>query len=463
MQKYIGDRAFYRRVMAVLIPILTQHVITNFVAMLDNIMVGQIGTEPMSGVAIVNQILFVYNLCIIGGVGGAGILTAQYYGKGDTEGIRWSIRVKCAIALGAFLLFGTLLVLFGGNFISLFLHEGEEGLDLAAAMGYAQDYLRVMLFQTLPFAVSMVYASTLRETGETVLPMKAGIIAVFVNLVFNYILIFGKLGMPALGVTGAAIATVLSRLVELGILVGWTHRHGERNPAFTGLYRSFHVPKTVVRQVVILGLPLLANELLWSGGMTTLMQCYSLRGLEVISAMNISSTISNLFFSAFIATGNATAIIVGQLLGAGETERAVDEDRKLIALALAISLVIGILIALLAPVFPLLYNTVPQVRHLATRILLISAMMMPLHAFANSCYFTLRSGGKTFITFLFDSGSLWLLSLPAALVLSRFTTVPIVPMYLIVEGIGLIKCAVGYVMVRRRRWAVNLVAGGDPA
>jgi len=347
----------------------------------------------------------------------------------------------------------------GDNFIRLFLHEGESGLDLEATMRYAQSYLDVMLLQLLPFVITTMYASTLRETGETVLPMKAGLIAVGVNLVFNYILIFGKFGAPALGVVGAAAATVLARVVEMCIVVIWTHRHTERNPYVIGLYRSLRVPKRVLYQVIRLGLPLMINELLWSGGMTVLNQCYSMRGLEVVSAMNIYTTISNLFFSAFISTGNATAIMVGQLLGAGELERAVDEDRKLIAFAFALSIVLSAMMAATAPFFPLIYNTIPYVRELATKILLISSLMMPLHAFANSCYFTLRSGGKTFITFIFDSGSLWLISVPMAFVIAHYTLIAIIPFFTIVEGLNLIKCVIGYVMVKQRHWVVNLVEG----
>ena len=457
MQRYIGDRNFYRRVFAILMPILIQNVITNFVSMLDNIMVGQIGTEPMSGVAIVNQLVFVFNLCALGGVSGAGILTAQFYGKGDQEGIRQSVRVKLVIGLSILAVFGAVLSLSGETFIGLFLHEGESGLDLEATMRHAQDYLDVMLLQLLPFVITTIYASTLRETGETVLPMKAGLVAVGVNLIFNYILIFGKFGAPALGVVGAAAATVLARVVEMSIMVIWTHCHTERNPFILGLYRSLKVPKQVLWQVVRLGLPLMINELLWSGGMTVLNQCYSIRGLEVVSAMNIYTTISNLFFSAFISTGNATAIMVGQLLGAGELERAVDEDRKLISFAFALSIILSAVMAATAPFFPLIYNTIPYVRELATKILLVSSLMMPMHAFANSCYFTLRSGGKTLITFIFDSGSLWLISVPAAFVIAHYTAIPIVPFFAIVEGLNLIKCVIGYVMVKQQRWVVNLV------
>ena len=150
MRKYIGDRDFYRRVAAVLMPILIQQVITSFVSLLDNIMVGQVGTEPMSGVAIVNQLFFVYYLCVIGGLSGAGILTAQFSGKGDREGIRHSVRVKLILGIGICLICAAVLLLFGDRLIQAFLHEGESGLDLEDTLHHAQDYLDVMLLQILP-------------------------------------------------------------------------------------------------------------------------------------------------------------------------------------------------------------------------------------------------------------------------------------------------------------------------
>ena len=458
LRRLIGDRAFYRKLFSVLVPILIQNIITNFVNLLDNIMVGQVGTEPMSGVAIVGQLTFVFALCIFGALAGVGIFTAQFYGKGDDAGVRDTFRAKLYAALGAVALFLFLFLWKGEELIRLFLHEGQEKLDLEATLSYAMDYLRVMLLQLLPFAISQVYAGTLRETGETLLPMKAGITAVFVNLIFNYILIFGKLGLPALGVVGAAIATVIARLVECSIVVLWTHRRRNRCRFIVGAYRSLRVPAPLVRSMLRLGTPLLINELLWASGMTMLNQCYSLRGLEVISALNISTTVSNLFFCAFFATGNAISILIGQLLGAGELERAVDEDRKLIAFAVTLSFLIGSLMACVAPLIPEIYNTTPGVKALACDLLLVAAAAMPMGAYTNSCYFTLRSGGKTIITFIFDSAFVWTVCLPVAYVLSRMTAMPILPLFAIVNALDLIKCLIGYFLVKSRKWVNNLVA-----
>ncbi len=459
LQKFVGDKAFYRRLFAVMTPILVQNVITNFVSLLDNVMVGQVGTEPMSGVAIVNQLLFVFNLCIFGGLAGAGIFTAQFYGKGDSDGIRDTFRVKLYIAAASMAIFATIFALFGSDLISLFLHEGEENLDLAATLGYGADYLGVMMWELLPFALSQVYASTLREVGETMLPMKAGIAAVVVNLVFNYIFIFGvePLHIPAMGVVGAAVATVIARYTECAIVSLWTHIHRDRNPYITGVYRSMRVPRALLGQIAVIGTPLLLNEVLWASGMTVLNQCYSERGLEVVSALNISSTVSNLFFCAFFAMGTTVSIMIGQLLGAGELERAVDENVKLIAFAVVLSAAVGIVMAALAPFIPQIYNTTDVVKSLASRLLIVSAAMMPLNAFVNSSYFTLRSGGKTVITFIFDSGFVWCMCVPLAFVLSRFTSLPVVEMFILVEGLNLIKAVLGFILVKSRKWVNNLV------
>lgn len=457
LKKYIGDRDFYRRLLAILLPVLIQNVITNFVSLLDNIMVGRIGTESMSGVAIVNQLLFVFNLCIFGGLSGAGIFTAQFFGRGDKKGVADTVRIKLYIGVISVAVFGTVFFLFGEPLIRLFLHEGEVGLDLEKTLSFGKKYLAVMLMQMIPFALMQVYSSTLRECGETLVPMKAGIAAIFINLGLNYILIFGKLGFPALGVVGAAAATVIARFVECAIVVIWAHLHTDEHSYLKDIYRTIRVPVPLLKKVAVKGAPLLLNEVLWSSGMTVLNQCYSVRGLEVVSAINISSTVSNLFFCAFFATGSTIAIMIGQLLGAGELERALDEDRKLLAFAVALSTVFGALMALLAPVIPKLYNTQEEVRMLATQFLTVVALLMPFHAFTNGSYFTLRSGGRTLITFLFDSTFIWTVNVPVAMILTYATDLRILPIYTAVQCIELVKVVLGVILLKRQGWVNNLV------
>ena len=457
LKKFVGDRVFYSRLFAVMIPVLIQNIITNFVSLLDNVMVGLVGTEQMSGVAIVNQLIFVFVLCIFGGLAGAGIFTAQYYGRGDNEGIRNTFRIKWYIAIISSVVFALGFILLGDKLIMAFLHEGEENLNLAATLGYAKEYLRVMMLQIPMFAAVQVYASTLRETGETKVPMRASIVSVLVNLSFNYILIFGKLGAPALGVKGAAIATVMARCVECFIIVSWTHKNKDKNSYIVGAYSSLRVPPQLVKRIAVTGTPLLINEVLWSAGMAMLNQCYSLRGIEIVSAVNIATTVSNLFLCAALAMGTTVSIMIGQLLGAGEVERAIDEDRKLIAFSIAMCTVVGAIMVLVAPLIPQIYNTSDNVKAIACSLLIVSAIMMPVNAFTNSCYFTLRSGGKTLITFIFDSAFVWAVSVPVAMLITHKTALPILQVFIIVQSLELIKCVIGFILVKGRKWAKSLV------
>ena len=457
-RRLIGNRAFYAMVLAVSVPIMVQHGITSFVNLLDNVMVGRVGTEQMSGVAISNQLIMIFELGIFGGLSGAGIFAAQYFGSGNLEGVRNTFRIKLYIGLFVVLAAVAVFLLFGRSLVMLFLQGEADVGDTETTAEHALGYLRIMLLGFLPFMLAQVYASTLKECGETMLPMKAAVAAVFTNLVLNYILIFGKLGFPAMGGLGAAAATVVSRFVELGIVVLGAHRHSARFAFIQGLYRTLLVPATLLRSILVKGLPLLANELLWSGSMAVLSQCYSLRGLSVVAAMNITTTVTNLFSVVMMAMGNAVAIIVGQQLGSGDLERAKDTDRKLIFFALSISIVISGILALVSPYIPRIYKTEASVQELAHLLILSAALTMPIDCLAVTGYFTIRSGGKTLITFLFDSAYSWVITIPLAWCLVHFTVLPIVPLYFLVRFSGIIKSVLGLVLVHKGIWCQNIVA-----
>ena len=461
LKKYIGDRKFYAMALAIAVPIMVQNGITNFVAMIDNIMIGRIGTEQMSGVAVVNQLLFVFNLSVFGMLSGAGIFGAQFFGSGNTEGFRNTFRFKL---VSCFLLMVVGILLFltqGERLIMLYLHD-ESGSGMAdLTLNYGMRYLRIMLIGLVPYTLSQIYASTLRETGETVAPMRAGIAAVATNTVLDYILIFGIGAIPGFGVEGAAAATVAARCVECVLIVSWTHRRVERFAFIEGVYRSMKVPGSLARKILVKGSPLMFNEFIWSLGVAILAQCYSMYGLEVVAAQNISSTISNVCNVIWIAMGNAIAIIIGQLLGAGKLEEAKETDRKLIFFSVVSCLGIAVLLVGLAFVFPHIYKTEQSVRTLATQFILISAAMMPFQAFLNAAYFTIRSGGKTGITFFFDGGFMWICTIPLAFVLSRYSGFPILATYLLCQIPDIIKCVIGYILVKKGIWIENLVEAGE--
>lgn len=457
-ERMFGDRDFYAQVVAVVVPIIIQNTVSNVVSLLDNVMVGRVGTLQMSAVAIVNQLLFVFNLCIFGGLAGAGIFATQYAGAHDDKGVRDCFRVKWMIALSMLACALVVLIAFPKRLIGMYLAQEAAQADAAATLGFGMDYLTVMLWGLLPFGVSQVYASTLREVGETRLPMFASVAAILVNLVFNYFLIFGKCGFPELGVTGAAIATVLSRYVETAVIMVYTHMKSHHFGFIRGAYRSLRVPKPLMISILRRGTPLLVNEFLWSSGMAVLLQCYSVRGLDVVAACNIATTVSNLFKVVFLSMGNAVAIMVGQALGANDIERAKNCTWRLMTLSVGSNLIMATLLAHFAPAIPNIYNTEPHVRQIATQLIYVVAVMMPAYSFSHCCYFTLRSGGKTIITFLFDSVFTWCVNVPAAWLLAYKTGLGIVPLYFGVQALELVKVVVGFVLVKKGVWIHNIVA-----
>ena len=458
LKRFIGDKAFYKYVLAIVLPIIFQNGLNNLVNLLDNLMVGSLGTEQMSGVAIVNQLIFVYILCVFGGTAGAGIFTAQYYGSGSNEGIKNTVRFKVYACIFIALLGATVFLFFHEPLIRLFLNQGSESGDLELTFKYAKDYLFIALLAQIPNTITQIYSGTLRETGETKVPLYASIASVIANAVLNYLLIFGKLGLPQMGVKGAALATLIARIIELGVLLVYIYSNLNKFPFFKRIFNTFRVPKDIFKKLLAKGTNLLINEGLWSGVQTALLYCYSLRGIEVVAAMNITNTFNNLFSVVFLSLGNSIAIIVGGLLGAGKIEEAKDADNKIIALSFVSCLVLGAILACISPLLVHMYKEVtPNVKQLAVTFMTVVACFMPIHSILHATYFTMRSGGKTMLTFIFDSGFATFVSLPCAFILAKFTSLSAPLILTCVNLVDLVKLIWGLILLKKGIWLNNLV------
>ena len=452
MKKLIGSKGFYKMVLAICIPIVIQNGFTNLASLLDNIMIGQLGTLSMSGVSITNQLLQVFNVTIFGAMSGPGIFMAQFYGKKNKEGVENCFRIKLIIGIIIALLAIFLFYTFGQQLISLYLNDNPT--DSLKTLNYGMDYLKIMLIGLIPFVITQVYSSSLRETGNTVLPMIASVVAVIVNFCINYILIFGHFGFPQLGVTGAAIGTVDSRVVEMSInIVG-----GYRNTYLKEAMVLKKVPLSLTKEMLKRGLPLLYNEILWSISIALISQSYSTRGIIAVAAINITTTVTNFFMIVCYAMGNSISIVVGQQLGAGEIEKAKDYDLKMLFMNFVMCLAIGIVLFNVSSLIPQIYNTSLEVKALASQLLKIAACMLPIISIYYSSYFTMRAGGKTFLTFLFDSGYTFVFTFMSALLLTRLTSLPILTIYLLVQCVDIPKATLGLVLVRKGIWVHNIVS-----
>ncbi len=447
----------YKKALMLAVPMMIQNGITNMVGLVDNVMVGSLGTEAVTAVSIVGQLIFVFNLAIFGGLSGPGIYGAQYVGQGNLKGFQNTFRIKHWIC-GVCLLLGFLLFFFGGEaLIGLYLHGESQEVDAALTMAYGKGYLHIMLLGLLPFAVTQIYAGSLRETGESVKPMVAGIASVVVDIVLNYLLIYGKYGMPKLGVRGAAIATVLARVAEMCVVVIWALVRRKKHAFLQGAYRTLAVPRKQAGQIVGKGLPIFCNEFLWAGGIAALTQAYSVKGLEIIAGLNISNAICNLLNVVFIALGNAVGILIGQELGAGKQNRVKKDAFGLMWFTGIVCVGLTVILTAVSGFFPRLYDVPDTVQQYGQRFILVTALFFPVQGFLNALYFTLRSGGKTVVTFLFDSVFSWVVTLPLALLLCNCTNLPILGIYAVVQAVDLIKVAIGVLLIQKGIWISNLV------
>ena len=459
LRSYIGDRAFYKHILSISVPIMLQNAITNFVSLLDNIMVGSVSTEAMTGISIVNQFVFIFYLVTFGALSAAGIFTSQFHGKGDDEGVRYTLRFKLMLTVLIGLIGIAVFYTCGDFFINLFLHatESTEELDPLLTFAYGREYLDIILIGLIPYVIAQAYSSTLRETGYTLSPMVASVSAVLTNVLFNYLLIFGPGPIPGLGPKGAAIATVISRFVELLIVIVWVYSHKARFTYVNGALSSPRIPRELTRNIVVRGLPLMVNELFWSVAIMLRSQSYSTRGVDVVAAQNIETTLLNLFNCIYLALGSSIAIIVGKELGSGNIEKAKDTDRKMIVFSIVASVLVSALFIASSAFYPNIYDTSEHIKELSVYMMLVAAITMPCFAFTNAVYFTLRSGGRVGVTMLFDCGFMWGVMIPTCFILAHLTSVNIYIMFAICQGTELVKCLLGAILLKRVSWAKSLV------
>ncbi len=456
-QKYFADKAFYRRILAVMLPIMVQNAITNFVGLLDNIMVGRLGTLEMSGVAIINTLVSIYNGCIFGAVSGVGIFTVEYHGTGNEEGIRHSVRFKILFAAVLVALTELVFLTCGDFLIGLYLEGEGSPADAVQILVYGKQYLETVMIGLVPYAFTQCFYSSLRECGRAVPPMVTGLIAMSVKVILNILLIFGNLGFPRLGVAGAAIAVVISRFVELAVIALWTKCHLQALPFMKGVFRTLKVPGALQLEMIRRAAPLMVNEALWTGGVAFMAQCYTTRELTAVAAVSISSTFYNLLSVTFIAAGIAIGILIGRQLGVRAFERAKEEARKMIVFTALIGAAVAVVFVGVAFAAPALYNVTAEVRRTARDMLLITALFLPVNSALICAYYVVRSGGKTVLTTFLDSGLMWLFQCVPAYLLSRFTGIRVIPLYFWVQFGMVLKLAVNLYFVRRGDWVHSLV------
>jgi putative MATE family efflux protein len=447
IKQWFGDAAFYQRLFALSLPLVLQQLITASIQIVDNVMVGQLGETAIGAVGVVNQLFFVVIISSFGVMSGSTIYMAQYFGAKNQDKLQQTFHFTILAALGVGLVSFLLFTFADELLIGVFTQNVETTL-------LSMEYIAIIRYGLFAFAISIAISSSLRVVGITKPILWISIITIVLNTLLNGLLIFGLFGLPALGVAGAAIATLIARVIEALLSIWYLIR---RQTIFKLVLRKlFTIEFGVVKAVVIIGLPLLLNEFFWSMGQTTFLYAYSTRGDSALAAMNVTNTISQITFVMFQAIGTAAAVFVGNKLGENSLDEAEANAKRLILVATVLALLVGLIQFALSFVVLDLYSVSAITKEAAQFNIRVNAMFVPLYTMNVTIFFIIRSGGDTLSTFLMDSGFMWVIAVPIALSLAFFTTLPITWMFLLIQGTEFLKVSFAFSRFFQRRWIKNL-------
>jgi len=442
------DRQYYQRLVRIALPITLQNFIMSTLNMVANVMIGQLGETAVAAVGLAVQIFFLLNLALFGLASGAAIFTAQFWGNRDIPNIRRVVGISLVFSMAVGLFFWAIAIFLPETALSIYSKD-----EAVVALG--SQYLRIIGWAYLFFAVSIVYALALRSTGEVKVPLMVSISALGVNILLSYGLIFGHFGLPKMGIQGAAVAALIARLLECAILLGVTYKR--RLPPAVMIKDMVGIPLSFVTKVLRRVIPVTLNEVLWSLGITVYYIIYARIGTEAIAAMNIASTVDMMAMVLFIGIANACAILVGNLIGAGEEREAHRYAGRTIGLGIIGGVVMGVLIIAFSGPILSLYNVSAQVITNAEAILRVIALFFWVRI-SNLIIFigVLRSGGDTRFAFILDAGTIWVIGVPLALIGGFVLHLPVQYVYMMAMVDEVTKAGFGVYRYFSRKWIHNL-------
>lgn len=447
---FVKEKGFLSAVIGIAVPVGLQSMLQSSFAMVDQLMVGQLGSTAVSAVEVAGRPAFIYSVAVGAMAAIAGIMISQYLGMKDREMADRSLWVNLGAVLALGGLFTAVCLALPGQIVGLYIKDDP------AILGAGRDYLTRIVWTYLPMGASSVLAVMIRCMDRAAWPLAAGIASAAVNTGLNYVLIFGRLGFPALGVSGAAIASVVSQLVNLLLILLMFRRvqgKAARRP-------SLSLGAEGRRQYLAMLLPLLATELLWSLGQNVNTFIYGHLEQGDLAAMSMTGPIQGLFIGALSGVSQAAGILIGKRLGAGEYDQAYREAKKLVWYGLAGSLGLSALLLALRGPYVQLYRVEPGVREAAAGLLAAFAVLAPVKV-ANMILGggVVRSGGKTAYIMVIDIVGTWLVGVPLGLITAFVFHLPVVWVYFILSQEELVRLLMTVAVFRRRGWMNSLKTG----
>ncbi|MBO4386339.1 MAG: polysaccharide biosynthesis C-terminal domain-containing protein [Treponema sp.] len=444
---------FYSKALKIAVPVMAQLLIQNLVSLIDNFMVSGLGDVKMSGVNITGQIIFLFmvfsnTICMAGG-----IFMTQYSGAKDENGMKQTFCFKLWASVFVLALYSLSCFCFP-RFVLSFMVKGNSQADLILDEGV--KYMRIMGFMGLPWLVSTMISSSLREIGEVRVPLVISVIATLINTLFNWLLIYGSLGFPRLEVRGAAIATVIARVVEMLVFVFYMIR--KRPPFVIKFVDLFRVNLGLFREIFRKARMIMTSEMVWAIAETITTALYNKRGgADVVSGMSSSFAIANLFFVAFSGICTATGVIIGKDLGSGELEKAREEKVWLLNGAIIFGFfftLVGLACTLLVPIVFSKLSASSQT--ICARMVLVMAIYMPLWVYINGQFSVSRAGGDTMMGMLVDGIGNIFIVVPGIFFMANYTSIGPVMMYAIIKSVEIPKIAIAHFWLKKEKWLVNL-------
>lgn len=451
-KKYLGTKEFYKSVSSIALPIMAQQFITTFVNLIDNVMIGSIGNIALTSVTVANRFFLIVNSLLFGLCGAAGIYIAQYFGAKEKRKCQEVFNINMFFSIGAAVLFTFVIFVFPQFAVELF---SKTPIIVEEAI----KYLQFAKYTYIPFAISFTCMMALRAVGINKIQLKVGTVAVLTNTLLNYCLIFGHFGFPEMGIQGAAIATVTARVVEMTIYLVVLYRN--RHFFSFDLKGMIRINLGLLTNIIRKAIPLTANEILFSIGQSLIFMSYMRCDEYLVASISVVDTVANIMFIVFGGLSSAISIMIGNKLGANQLDEAKENARKLLCFGLMVSLVIGSIFFMLAPLIPNMYNVDVPIKEAIVTLVRIKSIMINIYAFNVCIFFILRAGGDVVSTMVMDSGFLWVAGVLVSTVLSSFTTISLITLYIIVESLDLIKLMIAAYFFKKERWVKNIaVVGG---
>jgi len=446
---FYRDPEYFPEVRRIAVPIMLQQAVFSLLNLLAVVFVGQKGDAAVAAVGLAGQIAFLLNLVHFGIISGAAMFTAQFWGRGDVSNLRRVLGLCLILAISASLIFFSLAQLFPEQILSIY---SNDPLVIELGASYISIYSWTFLF----FAVTFSYALVMRSTGDVKTPTVISIIALSISTFLSYSLIFGKFGLPELGIQGAAVAAVIARFIECVTLLTVTYL--QKSPVAASLRELLDFDTIFVKKVIRPMLPVILNELFWSLGITTYNIIYGRMGTTSYAAMNIVSTIEQVAFVIFIGISNATSVLVGNRIGAGKEEQAFIYAGRSLGLGVVGGVIVGVILQLVKGPILSLYNVSPEVIYDASRLLnVVSAFLWIRVNNMTIVVGILRAGGDTRYSLFLDGIIIWIVGVPMAYFAAFVLNLPVYYVYLFAMSEEVTKWLLGVPRYRSRKWIHNLV------